>query len=276
MRKSELKKGVLICALLCASFPSLVLAAENKKADPKAKKAEAEAPPAPYDRICHVDVSYIWKAKAGTSTGSTPVMAKEYFASVSEQGFVPEEIQERLKTKLTSVRAQALRTCNEDHQDEAGCIAKKLTGLSSEFPRFDFGRRKMILDSVREDCGGNEGQCVATEVSEMKCWMNVPPETVVPNEPKVEIAQPGNTEPPVSGMGEEETADAESEETESVEEVDTEASGTVAPDEKARPAKKKKKKKAEDPAKAGEGKGKGGAGAEKEPENPFSQPFAIP
>jgi len=254
-------------------------AADPKKADPKAKKGEAEVvPPAPYDRICHVEVSYIWKAKpALSSEPGASVISKEYFASVSEQGFVPEEIQDRLKTKLTSVRAQAMRNCNEEHQDVNGCVAKKLTGLASEFPRLDFGRRKMIVESVREDCGSNVGQCVATEVSEMKCWMNVPPETVVPNEPKVEIAAPGNTEPPVSGLtDEDEGEDLDAEDLDAAEETEADLSGVSETEKAEKPAKKakKKRKKVDEDSKKADGKGKGSSAPE--PENPYSQPFSIP
>lgn len=251
-------------------------AADPKKPEGKGAAAAEATPPPPYDRICQIDVHYIYRPKLPPGETGSPSdsdeLTKVFFTTISEQGMITEDIQKRLNTKLVSVRAEAMTACRSEHQEQDGCVVRKLAALSGEYPNLDYTRRKMLFDSIRIDCGNSLGSCLATESSEMKCWMNVPPEISVPNEPKVEVAQPGKAEPDYrveEGDDEEDDGAEVSGDDEADDETTAvEAAAPGADPAVVKPKKKKKKKKKEDSP--------GPSGTPPAPSNPYSQPFSIP
>jgi hypothetical protein len=173
-------------------------AAQSKK--PEVAKESPAGPPVPYGQICRASVSYLWQPLVHDSEAEDSPQ-EAYFTTVSAQGEVLEDVKKALNSKLSPIQAQALQACRSEHQAQAGCVVKKLQSLSRTYPSMDFARRQTLMKSVRADCGRSQGSCLSTRVSEMKCWLNVPPGTVVPNEPKIRIEQGAIPERAEEGNG---------------------------------------------------------------------------
>ena len=94
-------------------------AADAKKPDAKAAEpaaAVAAPPPIEYGRICQADVSYLWQLDGGEGDGYA---RKVFYATVSEQGSLVEDIKAKLNARLASVQAQAIDACRGDHQSKS-------------------------------------------------------------------------------------------------------------------------------------------------------------
>ena len=181
----------------CSVYVPNSYAADPPKANAKnAAPDKAAAPPPPYGHICEASISYFWKSEsaAAKADANGAKHDKVFFSTVSEQGENTEEVKAKLNRRVSSVRARAIDTCRVEHQSPASCVSKKLNSLATDYPSMGYEQRAVMLKSIQKDCGLAAGSCLSTEVSDMKCWLNVSPEVVVPNEPKIEVEQTGNRE----------------------------------------------------------------------------------
>jgi hypothetical protein len=173
--KSSLLTSVLM--LLIASgllMPRLVVAEKEAKtavAEPKALVATDQK------RICKMDVFYNWTPERSLKIKSSEETLKRYFGTIMDEGFEDEEIRMRLLGRVSSVSADAMSACTKMHQEKSICLADRLREISKRFARYDYPRRKMLVEAAERDCFVGAGECISVVVGEVECWGNASPDS---------------------------------------------------------------------------------------------------
>lgn len=178
--------SLILFSQLCV-LPTELLA-QGKKAG--GGDAGTQAPP-PYGKICEVSVYYQLTPRADKANSAAKSPTRILFATLSEQGMEMEDLKQRLKARVYKAQAEALQACREREKDEASCITEKIRALAADFPARDYKQRKLLLAAAEQDCKAESAICGAAEVSQLKCWLNVPPEVSLPDEPKYEFFELG-------------------------------------------------------------------------------------
>ena len=162
--------------LLLPAFTSISLAADKKAA---AKKDEGKTTVAPVFR-CGADVFYSWQPSpppapstqvksAASSSSSTSAPIEEFYQRVFDLESSEQEAKERFTKKVPTYEAQARRRCEEKHQSMSLCLATNLKRIQDEMQTLNFEERRILRDSVTQDCQQSYGRCVATRTGEISC-----------------------------------------------------------------------------------------------------------
>lgn len=69
---------------------------------------------------------------------------------------------EREKTK-------ASEQCTREHENQSGCVAAKMTSMSSTLQSLNFTSRKLLEESIATDCKAQQGKCGESALSEPQC-----------------------------------------------------------------------------------------------------------
>lgn len=140
--------------------------------------------------ICRSEIQYRWKrdselASKASST-STPAAEGEqkveenkdatvFWAVIEVKGATEEEAKAAVNKQSFSERASADRACIAQHENLAGCISSKYSSLSSTLSTLSFGARKDMEVAISNDCKSQQGKCLGSTLSEIKCSEIVAP-----------------------------------------------------------------------------------------------------
>ncbi len=213
-----MRAAILICLLLVCSETAIAAdkAAPAKNASEKSgdkgagEKGAAAAEVDPnlglkrYGAICQAEVHYYWQllssqehaaAEGDNKAEGIHSAVLAYYTTLNEQAKVEEDAKARLTSRLTSAQAEAFSTCKDEHENELGCVERRLGKFARGYGELDYKSRKIVMSSVMKDCIASRGVCLSAEVSPVKCWVDTPPEAEIafvnPNETLVETVQTG-------------------------------------------------------------------------------------
>lgn len=128
---------------------------------------------------CEADVYYIWKKRQ--DAGNQPPAAV-FYVRVGERGAVELDVKNKLLTRLSGVEADAVKGCQAEHHNISTCVATRLKTFAGEYHQMDFNARRVLLDTITEDCGNNAGSCIAAHTGPITCLFERPPTLVVPDD----------------------------------------------------------------------------------------------
>lgn len=210
MTISSLRWQIILCTILALwhiRASGVSYAADEAQPPPK---SETPSPPSteqtptpqqptvsPYGLVCELDVFYQWQerpapkpALAAGHRGPNPPPATEppaelrkfetFYSRIGEQGMVEAEVRKLLHAKSAAAQAEALRRCEADHQDETGCITRKIKSITSVYGSLDFKTRNSMLSAAEKDCQETIGDCLGTREGEVLCFQNIAPEAPAP------------------------------------------------------------------------------------------------
>lgn len=174
-------KGILAIAITLLVFLIAPAGAEKKAEKKDEKPAEAAAIG---EVVCEADVMFIWKrtppqqtklSEQGKQTPVEPDPAilepiEEHYTRVGETGFSEEDTKNKVATSIAPAEIQARRACEELHQEESSCIARKLRTNQSNLHILDYASRTALRKSIEKDCVANKGICFATKASPVICY----------------------------------------------------------------------------------------------------------
>jgi len=141
---------------------------------------------------CGAEVSYKWKSLSSSQQASAPLEAegtkvaaestpsaesvntssseRSVFWTGVEQKAATEEEGKTAVTKLALMhRAAADKACISQHENLAGCIASKYNSISASLTNLSFQARKSMDEAIASDCKNQQGKCLGTNLSEVKC-----------------------------------------------------------------------------------------------------------
>ena len=180
-------KGITLSALAMVFFFAAPADAE-KKADKKEEKpaegAATSEPTASGEIVCEADIHFTWKRTPpqltklnaqGKQMPAEPDPAilepiEEHFIRVGETGSTEEDTKNRVATQIPQAELQARRACEELHQEESSCIARKLRTNQSDLQILDYASRTALRKSIEKDCLTNKGICLSTKASPIVCY----------------------------------------------------------------------------------------------------------
>lgn len=138
--------------------------------------------------VCEADIFYSWKrlppkspSEDSSSTSAPEASANQeamevFFTRTGEQGAVEEEVKAKLETKLETIKAEAISTCRDDHEDQAHCVTAGIKRIAREYNLADYTSRGALLKSVTDTCEQSVGNCVSARAGEVKCYIHHPPD----------------------------------------------------------------------------------------------------
>lgn len=154
----------------------------QRSALPENKPADTEATPAVKGEAAKKDgAAPEDKSDAAEDTGHTV-----YWMSLEAKAPTEEEARQKLNKAALNERAGAEKACRNAHENLSGCIASKYSSLSSSVGTLGFSARKSVEDAINSDCKLQQGRCLGSVVTEVKCSEKI--------EAKPEEAEPESKE----------------------------------------------------------------------------------
>lgn len=140
--------------------------------------------PAEAEFICRAEVQYRWKkdeAKkpqpSSDSSAETTDKGNEFtvfWTSLEKKGETEDDTKAAVIRASLPERVNAERACLNTHQNMSGCIAGKYGALTSPISSLGFAAQKAVEAAINDDCDQQQGQCLGSSVSEVKCLESVP------------------------------------------------------------------------------------------------------
>jgi hypothetical protein len=135
---------------------------------------------------CASTVSYNWEKKG--ETGQKGVIFSVVFAHGSTEEAARAEL--ILKSRLS--QADALISCQQEHETISSCVSQKFNRAQGAFKNGSFSTRRAIETAITEECSKDLGTCLSTDTSQPECHaLSIPtptpvasPETSAPAETK--------------------------------------------------------------------------------------------
>ena len=130
---------------------------------------------------CQTDVSYKWKPEPSEKNNKdqkpqkNPEPEKEmpdqevFYSSVSVTGSDEAAAKSLLAPRTQDSKAAAMRKCQDEHQNVGRCFSTKLTGAATILNTASFTARKLLEESMMNDCKSVSGKCGEVLSSEPKC-----------------------------------------------------------------------------------------------------------
>ncbi len=177
-----------VCLIFLASTQSFAQDEANKDA---AAPATAPAPLEPgSDFVCEAQVTYNWRKrtpvlpKGSKEPAPTPYdPIKVFFATVGERGTIEADVKERVTGILEKTKEEAQIDCKSVHENQTGCVSRKMRENSDGYSRMDFSARRSFLDAVKSDCEEAFGNCLNSEASAVLCRVRKPSD-IAPKPPE--------------------------------------------------------------------------------------------
>ena len=168
-----LRVGAVIAALFsCSAYAEKAPKETKKSTEPVSDSAVDQI------RICKLDVFYNWTPeKSLIDPGGEEEGYRRYFGTIMDEGAEEDEVRQRLLARVSAVSTEAMNFCSDVHQDKSSCLVTRLREISKKFARYDYPRRKMLMEAAERDCFTGSGECVSVAVGEIECWGNASPDS---------------------------------------------------------------------------------------------------
>lgn len=115
------------------------------------------------ETVCRAEVSYQWKREKEETAATVAVSRIEAKGKDEAEG----------KARLSEVGARekmtALESCRREHENSAGCVARKFDLYGPALANVGFSGRKKLEEAIQRDCATTQGTCVAATVGEPQC-----------------------------------------------------------------------------------------------------------
>ncbi len=167
-----------VVSLCCFISPSIALGA----AEDKGKAQEGGATSG--EVSCEASVFYSWKRAPRTQkssepsrppTGTPPPPAEDekpiemFYTRIGESGSPEVDVKNRLASRLSATEGEAIKSCQNEHEGEATCVADQLKRMGEDYRNLDFPARHALLSSLTEDCRLQAGVCLSARSSQIAC-----------------------------------------------------------------------------------------------------------
>ena len=142
--------------------------------------------------VCGSDLYYTWLPKPPPTpepkltakgvptpqpTIEPPKPVEEFYARSEETASLEEEAKTKLSIKIPTLRAEALKACEDKHQATGQCVAIKVRSFENDYRALDFEARRTFLDSIKGDCQQMLGRCTETRAGDITCSQKTTQET---------------------------------------------------------------------------------------------------
>ncbi len=147
---------------------SIILIAKDVYAEKKKEKSEENKIKVSYK--CYLDIFYTWEQENNNKNKKKKsIKVKEFFKTVYSTSEDKEKASNILKENLESYKSEALDDCKRKHNNMANCISVGLRKNSKEYIYLDFNTKKLLTDSIKEDCKQKTGKCLSSTSNELIC-----------------------------------------------------------------------------------------------------------
>lgn len=75
----------------------------------------------------------------------------------------------KLNENAEREKARGAEQCTKGHENQAGCVAAKMTSLVATMQSLGFSARKLLEESIASDCKAQQGKCGDVTVSDPQC-----------------------------------------------------------------------------------------------------------
>lgn len=153
-------------------------------ADKKTEAKDEATPDSTTNFFCTVDIYSSWQPAPVISSSEVSQKGKkatadlqiepqkpieEFFQSFREIATTEQSAREKITARIPYLLSEAQKNCESKHQGLATCYATKAKSFGTEYQMLDFDTRRVLLDSVREDCKQVSGKCISNRASEVIC-----------------------------------------------------------------------------------------------------------
>ena len=137
------------------------------------------------DVLCQSEITYKWSREKSSNEQptapkvATPEPAKTsessvheltvFWKNVEQKSEAEEDAKQKIAKMTPEERANAERACLTAHENLAGCISTKFSNLTATFSTLSFNARKAMEDAIKQDCTNQQGKCMGSAVSDVKC-----------------------------------------------------------------------------------------------------------
>lgn len=113
--------------------------------------------------LCRAEVRYHWKRdKEETAVGVT-------VASIEAKGKDEAEAKAKLAEVGSREKIAALEACRKEHENAAGCVARKFDLYGPSLASVGFSGKKRLEEAIERDCAVTQGTCTEATTSEPQC-----------------------------------------------------------------------------------------------------------
>lgn len=113
--------------------------------------------------LCRSNVSYSWQR----DKEMTKIMV--FVGSFEAKGADEAAAKAALAERVDREKPKGSEMCLKEHENLTGCIASKISSLSTTMPGLTFSARKLLEDSIGADCKLQQGKCAETVSSDPVC-----------------------------------------------------------------------------------------------------------
>jgi hypothetical protein len=108
-------------------------------------------------------VSYQWKRDKEETAATVPV------SRVEAKGKDEAEAKAKLAEAGAREKIAALEACRKEHENSAGCVARKFDLYGPSLSKIGFSGRKKLEEAIQRDCATTQGACTDATVGEPQC-----------------------------------------------------------------------------------------------------------
>lgn len=120
-------------------------------------------PCASAENLCRAEVSYRWKR----DKEETPVAVA--LSSIEAKGKDEADAKAKLAEVGGREKIAALEACRKEHENSAGCVARKYDLYGASLAAIGFSGKKKLEEAIQRDCAATQGTCTDAVTSEPSC-----------------------------------------------------------------------------------------------------------
>jgi len=115
------------------------------------------------ESLCRAEVSYHWKRdKEETAVSVT-------LSSIEAKGKDEAEAKAKLAEVGGREKIAALEACRKEHENSAGCVARKFDLYGASLASIGFSGKKKLEEAIQRDCAATQGTCTEAKTSDPQC-----------------------------------------------------------------------------------------------------------
>lgn len=113
--------------------------------------------------VCRADVSYQWKREKEETALTVP------FSRIEARGKDEAAAKAGIAEQVVREKTRASEQCRQNHENTAGCVARKFELYGVSMHTLGFSGRKKLEEAITSDCAAAQGLCVESAAGDPVC-----------------------------------------------------------------------------------------------------------
>jgi hypothetical protein len=115
------------------------------------------------ETTCKTEIFYRWKEK------NSEEEQKSLWTLLSVSGGDSEEVRRILQKRVVVEKTRADKECKRLYERLSVCISSKLLYRGASLKSLDFSARRMVEESIKEECESHYASCLSAMATELVC-----------------------------------------------------------------------------------------------------------